>query len=126
MSLKQTLLAGAAGVVLAGGTAMADEPMKLTDTQMDDVTAGFTFAFGSTGGFASFFFSADDDGRADLDESSTTSTTDSASVVAGSDGSVAASGSSTTDANAQISGNFRNTTLGEMSSFGTLAFGGFL
>ena len=101
-------------------------PIQTIARRLAPVLLLFAFAFGSTGGFASFFFSADDDGRADLDESSTTSTTDSASVVAGSDGSVAASGSSTTDANAQISGNFRNTTLGEMSSFGTLAFGGFL
>lgn len=47
MSIKTTLLAGAAVTMLAG-TAMAAEPTKLTDAQMDNVAAGFTF----TGGLA--------------------------------------------------------------------------
>ena len=41
MSITKTLLAGAAGVALASGTAVADEPMKLSSTEMDQVTAGF-------------------------------------------------------------------------------------
>ena len=41
MSIKNTLLAGAAATLIAGG-AMAAEPMKLTDSQMDDVAAGLT------------------------------------------------------------------------------------
>lgn len=52
MSIKKTLLAGVAGTLLAGG-AMAAEPVKLTDSQMDDVSAGLslTLALGLTTGF---------------------------------------------------------------------------
>jgi hypothetical protein len=45
MSITKTLLAGAAVTMLAG-TAMAAEPTKLTDAQMDNVAAGFTFTGG--------------------------------------------------------------------------------
>lgn len=45
MSIKNTLLAGVAGTLLAG-TAMAAEPMKLTNAQLDDVAAGFTITAG--------------------------------------------------------------------------------
>jgi hypothetical protein len=48
MSIKKTLLAGAA-VTMIAGTAMAAEPTKLTDAQMDDVSAGFLTL---TGGLA--------------------------------------------------------------------------
>lgn len=40
MSITKTLLAGAAGTVLASGMAAAGEPMKLSTTEMDQVTAG--------------------------------------------------------------------------------------
>jgi len=39
MSMKNAVLAGVAGTLLAG-TALASEPVTLTDTQMDGVTAG--------------------------------------------------------------------------------------
>lgn len=39
MSIKHSLLAGVAGALLAGG-AMAAEPLTLTDTQLDEVSAG--------------------------------------------------------------------------------------
>jgi hypothetical protein len=42
MSITKTLLAGVAGTVLVGTGAMAAEPLKLTDNQMDDVTAGLS------------------------------------------------------------------------------------
>ena len=52
MSITKTLLAGAAGTVLASGAAVAGEPMKLSMAEMDQVTAGFfqtgTFAFPSS------------------------------------------------------------------------------
>ena len=41
MSMKRSLLAGVAGAALLGGVAMADQPMQLTDSEMDAVTAGF-------------------------------------------------------------------------------------
>jgi hypothetical protein len=41
MSITKTLLAGVAGTVLASGMAVAGEPMKLSTTEMDQVTAGF-------------------------------------------------------------------------------------
>lgn len=44
MSITKTLLAGVAGTVLVGSGALASEPLKLTETQMDDVTAGFVFS----------------------------------------------------------------------------------
>lgn len=46
--MYKTIIAGVAGAMLAG-SAMAAEPVKLTDGQMDDVTAGFRLAAG--GGF---------------------------------------------------------------------------
>lgn len=45
MSMNKMLLAGVAGTLLAG-SAMAAEPMKLTDSQMDDVSAGLTLTGG--------------------------------------------------------------------------------
>jgi hypothetical protein len=44
MSITKTLLAGVAGTVLVGSGAMAGEPLKLNETQMDNVTAGFVFS----------------------------------------------------------------------------------
>jgi hypothetical protein len=44
MSITKTLLAGVAGTVLVGSGAFAGEPVQLSDTQMDDVTAG-VFAY---------------------------------------------------------------------------------
>lgn len=41
MSIKNIFLAGAAATLIAG-SAMAAEPIKLADSQMDDVTAGLT------------------------------------------------------------------------------------
>ena len=54
MSMKATLLAGVAGSLIAG-TAMAAEPVKLTDAQMDEVAAGIFVigAIGLTFGFQS-------------------------------------------------------------------------
>ena len=52
MSMKNLFLAGAAATMLAT-SAMAAEPMKLTNSQMDDVTAGLSLsldlALGLTG-----------------------------------------------------------------------------
>ena len=52
MSMKNLFLAGAAATMLAT-SAMAAEPVKLTNSQMDDVTAGLslslTLALGLTG-----------------------------------------------------------------------------
>ena len=47
MSITKTLLSGVAGTVLLSAGAMAAEPLKLTDAQLDDVTAGL-------GAFAAF------------------------------------------------------------------------
>ena len=44
MSITKTLLAGVAGTVLVGSGAMASEPLKLTDSQMDNVSAGVVFS----------------------------------------------------------------------------------
>ena len=41
MSITKTLLAGAAGLMLASGVAAANEPTKLSPAEMDQVTAGF-------------------------------------------------------------------------------------
>ncbi len=45
MSMKKILLAGFAGTLLAG-SAMAAEPMTLTDSQLDGVSAGATLVAG--------------------------------------------------------------------------------
>ena len=44
MSITKTLLAGVAGTVLVGSGALASEPLKLSETQMDNVTAGFVLS----------------------------------------------------------------------------------
>ena len=43
MSMKTFLLAAAAGAVLLSGPAMASEPVKLTENQMENVTAGLEY-----------------------------------------------------------------------------------
>ena len=43
MSMKTFFLAAAAGAVLLSGPAMASEPVKLTESQMENVTAGLQF-----------------------------------------------------------------------------------
>lgn len=124
MSLKKTLLAGAAGVVLAGGSAMASEPVQLTDNQMDDVTAGFLFAFASTGGFFSEFGSAGNNGSAEFEEISETTQTSTSSLTIGSDGAGGGSSSDSAEAFSSIFGSFNNVTLGGIESGGTLSFSG--
>ena len=124
MSLKKTLLAGAAGAVLAGSAAMASEPVKLTDNQMDDVTAGFLFAFASTGGFASAFGSAGNNGSATFEEIATTFQQSTSSVAINSDGSGGGSASDTAEAFSSIFGTFSNVTLGQIQTGGTLSFTG--
>lgn len=44
--MNKMILAGVAGAFLAGSAAMASEPVKLTNGQMDDVTAGFRLLAG--------------------------------------------------------------------------------
>lgn len=44
--MNKIILAGVAGAFLAGSAAMASEPVKLTNGQMDDVTAGFRILAG--------------------------------------------------------------------------------
>jgi hypothetical protein len=65
MSITKTLLASTAGAVLASGMAAAGEPMKLSATEMDQVTAGVfqagAFAFptnlqGVSGSFSDTLF----------------------------------------------------------------------
>lgn len=50
MSLNRTLLAAAAAALLTSGAAMAHQPVALTDSQMDDVTAGSLIGTGSNNG----------------------------------------------------------------------------
>ena len=45
MTIKNAILAGVAGTLLAGG-AMAGEPVKLTDAQLDGVAAGVDIVAG--------------------------------------------------------------------------------
>ena len=56
MSITKTLLAGVAGTVLVGSGALASEPLKLTETQMDDVTAGIVFSTAFAGDVIGFGF----------------------------------------------------------------------
>ncbi len=44
--MNKMIIAGVAGAFLASSAAMASEPVKLTDGQMDDVTAGFRLLAG--------------------------------------------------------------------------------
>lgn len=59
MSMKKILLAGVAGTFIAG-TAMATEPVTLTDNQMDTVSAG---ALSLNLGIATFGTIIDDQGN---------------------------------------------------------------
>ena len=62
MSITKTLLAGVAGTVLLSAGAMASEPVKLSDAQLDDVTAGLQAFAGFSDtiplGFGAFAFEA--------------------------------------------------------------------
>jgi hypothetical protein len=77
MSITKTLLAGVAGAVLMGGVAAASEPVKLTPTQLDDVTAGgFEVGAGtfSSIGFGLGFFNSDQKSTAEGSEKVTVAT----------------------------------------------------
>lgn len=52
MSITKTLLAGAAGLMLASGVAAANEPTKLSPAEMDQVTAAGFFAGSATSPWA--------------------------------------------------------------------------
>lgn len=52
--MNKMIIAGIAGAFLAASGAMASEAVKLTDGQMDEVTAGSRFAIG--GGFSAGSF----------------------------------------------------------------------
>jgi hypothetical protein len=122
MSFNKTLLTGVAAAALLGSTAMADEPVALTDTQMDDVTAGFLFAFAGTGGFLTEFAGLTAD--ADVKEESSVTQSEAESFSIGTGG-ASGSASASATAKASIKGNFK-TTFGGGSMFtgGTLAFSG--
>ena len=123
MSMNKTLLAGAAAAALIGGSAMADEPVTLTDAQMDDVTAGFLFAFAGTGGFLFEIGSATNTGTADVKEESSTTQSE-ASSLSFNTGGGSGSASANATAKASIKGTFGGLTLGGMVTNGTLAFSG--
>jgi|GEM_PF-1516471 len=80
MSITKTLLAGVAGTLLAG-TAMAAEPMQLSDAQMDQVAAGITLVGGISliGPFDAVNFQ-----NLQFTELSQTATTDQVAITPGS------------------------------------------
>ena len=122
MSFNKTLLTGVAAAALLGSTAMADEPVALTDTQMDDVTAGFLFAFAGTGGFLADFGGLIAD--ADVKEKSSVTQSEASSFNVGTGG-ASGSASSNATAKASIKGNFKTVFGGGfMQTGGTLAFSG--
>jgi hypothetical protein len=121
MSLTRNLLTGAAAVALGGGTAMADEPVQLTDLQMDSVTAGyFLQGQAETGGFFTDFGGAV--ANAEVGEESKVKLSFSDSFSAGSGG-MSGSSSASAEAEASIAGSFE-TVLGGgiMETGGTFAF----
>ena len=124
MLLKKTLIAGLTGALFASTAAMASEPTKLTDAQMDDVSAGFLFAFASTGGFLAEFGSATDNGAATFEEISTTFQSSASSLSAAADGSGSAAESATAEAFSSIFGTFNNATLGQVLTGSALSFNG--
>ncbi len=122
MSMKKTVLMAAAGTLLAT-SALAAEPVKLSDGQMDDVTAGFRLllALGTTGGGGTGTFGLGA-GTFDAGDSARTRATESVSIGTGGDVSI-----ETTDvaeASAFTSGAFASTVAGETVSFGTLSLAG--
>ena len=124
MTVKNMLLgAAAAATLVIGSSAMAAEPVQLSDTQMDDVTAGFLFAFAGTGGFGTSFLGLV--ANADVSETSEVSQSESDSLTIGTGGTGSGSYSANATAKASVKGNFK-TFLGggQMVSFGTLAFSG--
>jgi TRAP-type uncharacterized transport system substrate-binding protein len=124
MTVKNMLLgAAAAATLVIGSSAMAAEPVQLSDTQMDDVTAGFLFAFAGTGGFGTQFLGVVAD--ADVSESSEVSQSESDSLTIGTGGTGSGSYSATATAKSSIKGNFKTLVGGGiMETGGTLAFSG--
>ena len=129
MSLQKALLTGAA-VALISGAASAAEPVKLTDNQMDEVTAGFFFAqfslnagLAGTKGVYSKFGSSTSLGTANIKEQSSVKTSIVSSVTENSGG-FSASSTETANAKASISGNFSNVSWGKMKTGGTFAIAG--
>jgi hypothetical protein len=52
--MNKLIIAGVAGALFAGSTAMAAEPVSLTDGQMDGVTAGWYVAAGGASAGSTF------------------------------------------------------------------------
>lgn len=78
MSISKTLLAGVAGTLLLGGVAAANEPVELTTTELDGVTAGAfnigALTFTSFGEFAGGRFLNDQRTFVDANERTTLKT----------------------------------------------------
>jgi hypothetical protein len=123
MSLTRNLLTGAAAVALVGGTAMADEPVHLTDTQMDNVTAGFSLiGEAGTGGIFTKFGGLV--ANAEIEEESEVELSLSDSYNIGSGG-ISGSSSASAEAEASIEGSFETVMgFGFLQTGGTLAYAG--
>ena len=122
MSMKKTVLMAAAGTLLAT-SAFAAEPVKLSDGQMDDVTAGFRLllALGTTAGggtqtlgLGAGTFEAGDSANTNADES----------VNIGTGGDVSVNTTETATAGSGTSGAFASTVAGLTFSNGTLSLAG--
>lgn len=118
--MNKLMIAGVAGAFLAGGAAMADEPMKLTDGQMDDVTAGWRLAgaFGFTGGG---FAGAVGSGGGGVSEYSQTETIDTGGFgfTPGTGGGLVLFSTLGAASESTISTGFAGTAGGASGSFGT-------
>lgn len=123
MSTKTLMAAGVAGAFLAGSAAMAAEPVKLTDGQMDDVTAGFRLllALGTTGGGGTETLGL---GAGTFDAGDAADTNADESVNIGTGGDVSISTTETASATSGTSGAFASTVGGGTISFGTLSLAG--
>ena len=122
MSMKKTVLMAAAGTLLAT-SAFAAEPVKLSDGQMDDVTAGFRLllALGTTagGGTATAGLGA---GTFNAGDSANTNAVESVNIGTGGD--VSINTTETASAGSGTSGAFASTVSGTTQSFGTLSLAG--
>lgn len=122
--MNKMIIAGVAGAILAGGSAMADEPMTLTDGQMDDVTAGFRLAlgFGFTGGT---FSTAAGLGSGETFESVATASIDTSSIqiVPGTGGGILAQSLLGAETLATSATTYSGLLGGASGSGGTFAFG---
>lgn len=120
--MNKMIIAGVAGAFLAGSAAMASEPVKLTDGQMDDVTAGFRLLAGlnllGSAGSATVGV-----GSATTTQSQTAGSENLSTINIGTGGTIAAADANATLASSTTSTSYVSTLGGISQTGGALGVG---